>query len=99
MIEPFIIKTTFKPIQYKEIAVIASSYRSFTFFCEQKMLDFENGNEKYSGCEFIYCDRPENILGRRFDDYIEFGDFYHHPVENYNEIFMLVKSNLKKYYR
>jgi hypothetical protein len=52
--------------------LIGGTYQIFRNFCDQKLLDYENGDTTYEGFEFVWvgCDDDgRSYLGMLFDDY------------------------------
>lgn len=73
--------------------LIGGTYQIFRNFCDQKLLDYENGDTTYEGYEFVWAsvDNPYSIYGILFDDY----DFLPKTVhsESIDQIIWYVKTH------
>lgn len=62
--------------QIKSYLVLCGNKAEFDYFCNQKRLEYEDGNKQYENCEFHYYSGSLYIRGRVFDEIIKYGTYY-----------------------
>jgi hypothetical protein len=96
-VKPFKFFQRSKPPTTNSIAVVSPSFRQFINWRNINYLGFvseSRGSNRYThlGTEYIYVGRPHDMIGRRFNDYIDLGYFYN--MREYREIIEMLRTRM-----
>jgi hypothetical protein len=96
-VKPFKFFQRSKPPITNSVAVVAPSFRQFINWRNTNYPGFESvsrGSVRYThlGTEYIYVGRPHDVIGRRFNSYIDLGYFYN--MNQYREIIDMLSTRI-----
>ncbi len=95
--KPFKFFQRSKPQITNSVEVVSPSFRQFINWRNTNYPGFESvsrGSVRYThlGTEYIYVGQPHDVIGRRFNGYIDLGYFYN--MNEYNRIMDMLSTRI-----